>query len=31
MVYFIVLVNIKSVENRKEYDDYIIKVKPIIE
>ncbi len=31
MVYFIVLVNIKNKSDRKEYDDYIVKVKPIVE
>lgn len=31
MVYFIVLVNTKNKSNRKEYDDYIVKVKPIVE
>ena len=31
MVYFIILVNTKSKNDRKEYDDYIIKVKHIVE
>ncbi|MCI9354285.1 MAG: DUF1330 domain-containing protein [Firmicutes bacterium] len=30
MVYFIVLVNIKNKSDRKEYDGYIIKIKPIV-
>lgn len=31
MVYFIVLVNTKNKSDRKEYDDYIVKAKPIVE
>lgn len=31
MVYFIISINIENKKNRKDYDDYIAKVKPIIE
>jgi len=31
MVYFVVLVNTENKSDRKEYDDYIVKVKPIVE